>query len=297
MKILVTGASGQLGLCLEDVIERGSLPADMVLKGLSRSELDITDAEAVNAVFRRHRPQWVVNAAAWTDVNGAEQHISQAMAVNALGAANVAAAAHASGARLLQLSTDYVFDGRARQPMDEAHPAGTLNVYGASKLAGELAVQREASDAVILRTSWLYSAHGTNFLKSVLRRGVQHGRLDVVDDQTGCPTSVDDLAEVILDLVQRPELPGGIFHYCGSDAMTWFGFACLIVEAAARHDPAWEAVQVYPVATSLQPGVAARPEYSVLACDRIRALGIPQHGPRDYLDRLVALILTDAGRP
>lgn len=290
MKILITGSSGQLGRCLADCAGKGRLPSGVRLSRLDRQELDITNAEAVNAVFRRLRPQVVINAAAWTDVNAAQQHMDQAMAVNALGAANIAAAATDHGVRLLQVSTDYVFDGSARQPIAETHPAGPLNVYGATKLAGELAVQREAPDALIIRTSWLYSAHGANFLKTVLKAGRRDGRLDVVDDQTGCPTCADDLAQVLLELAQRPDLEPGIYHYCGRDAMTWFGFARLIAQAAARHDPVWKAVQLQPIATSVLDGAAPRPAYSVLSCEKLKALGIPLHGPDEQLDRLVASI-------
>lgn len=295
MKILITGASGQLGRCLVDCARQSGLSSGMELSGLGRQELDITRAEAVDAMFRRLRPQVVINAAAWTDVNAAQQHMDQAMAVNALGAANIAAAATDHGARLLHVSTDYVFDGKARQPISETHPTGPLNVYGATKLAGELAVQREAPDAIIIRTSWLYSAHGSNFLKTVLKAGRRDGRLDVVDDQTGCPTSADDLAQALLDLAQRPAMAPGIYHYCGAEAMTWFGFARLIVKAAAKHDPAWKSVRLQPTATAVLEGVAPRPAYSVLSCDKIRALGIPLHGPDQHLDRLLASF--SAGSP
>lgn len=291
MKILITGSSGQLGRCLADFASQHSGPSNVVLSALDRRQLDVTNADAVNAMFRRLKPQVVIHAAAWTDVNAAQQQIDQAMAVNALGAANVAAAASDHGARLLHISTDYVFDGSASQPIDESHPTNPLNVYGATKLAGELAVQREAPDAVIVRTSWLYSAHGVNFLKSMLVKGAQDGVLHVVDDQTGCPTSADDLAHVLVDLAQRLHLAPGIYHYCGRDPMTWFGFAGLILEAAARHDPAWKTVRLQPAATIADADTAPRPAYSVLSCEKIGSLGIPQYGPAQHLDRLVPGLL------
>lgn len=291
MNIMVTGGDGQLGRCLAQRAEQGLLPSGLKLRCLGQHQLDITDAEAVNATVRRLGPGIVINAAAWTDVDGAERHVAQAMAVNALGAANVAAATAQYGSRLFHISTDYVFDGTACHPLDEAAEPRPVNVYGASKLAGEVAVRREAPGAVIVRTSWLYSAHGRNFLKTILHSGLQRRALDVVDDQTGCPTSADDLADALVRLAQRPRLHAGVYHYSGKDAMTWFDFASRIVECAARHSPKWADVQVRRAATSPQRSPAPRPAYSVLSCEKISALDIPLSSLPQRLEPLVASML------
>lgn len=291
MKIMVTGGEGQLGQCLAQYAGKNVFLSGSALWCLSRQQLDITDADAVNATVRRLKPGIVINAAAWTNVDGAQQDVVQAMAVNALGAANVAAAATSYGCRMIHVSTDYVFDGTAQQPIDESAAPGPINEYGVSKLAGEQAVRYEAPDAIIVRTSWLYSAHGTNFLKTILRHGVERRVLDVVDDQTGCPTSASDFAAAIVSLAQRTGLKGGVYHYAGADAMTWFDFARLIVDYAARHDPEWADVQVRPIATRLQESLAPRPAYSVLSCQKASAIGIPLYSPKDRLESLVASIL------
>lgn len=291
MKIMVTGGEGQLGQCLAEYAGKDVFPSGSALWCLSRQQLDITNADAVNATVRRLKPDIVVNAAAWTNVDGAQQDVVQAMAVNALGAANVAAAATSYDCRMIHVSTDYVFDGTAQQPIDESAAPGPINEYGASKLAGEQAVHYEAPDAIIVRTSWLYSVHGNNFLKTILRHGVERRVLDVVDDQTGCPTSASDVAAAIVSLAQRTDLKGGVYHYAGADAMTWFDFARLIVDYAARHDAVWADVQVRPIATRLQESSAPRPAYSVLSCQKASAIGFPLYGPKDRLESLVASIL------
>lgn len=292
MKIMLTGAGGQLGRCLTTTANQGQLPAGWVLHDLSRQQLDIRDAVAVNSAVARLRPDVVINAAAWTDVDAAQEHAEQVMATNALGAAHVAAAAAQAGARLFHLSTDYVFDGTARVPIDETVRPSPLNVYGASKLAGERAVRDQAPDAVVVRTSWLYSVYGKNFVKTILKRGVRHRVLDVVDDQMGSPTLAADLASAILHLVQRPGLPGGLYHYAGNEAMTWFEFACNIVDCAARHDAAWADVRVQAISTRDLSLTAPRPAYTVLSCEKIKAAGVLLHGPRERLEQVVRAILT-----
>lgn len=306
MRIVVTGADGQLGRCLtarasndpqrqEALSGPFSFPSEWILKGLGRQHLDICDAEAVTRVFRRLRPDVVINAAAWTDVEAAERDVTRAMAVNALGAANIAAAATSCGARLLHLSTDYVFDGTAAGPIVEIHPPSALNVYGASKLAGEVAVQREAPDAVIVRTSWLYSRYRPNFVTTVLQRAAQYQELAVVDDQTGCPTWAGDLADAIFYLVQCGDIPAGLYHYAGQDAMTWHAFACKVIEYACRHDKRWAGVRVRPVRSGSSGGaVVPRPAYSVLSCEKIKALGVCVHSLEERLEPVVASVLQEA---
>lgn len=290
MKILITGAEGQLGQCWAALGADQSQGTAWTLHGLSRRELDITDADAVNRIFRQIRPDVVVNAAAWTDVEAAERNVDQAIAVNALGAANIAAAAEDYDARLIHISSDYVFDGNGTHPIAEDATPRPLNVYGASKQAGEQAVLSESPNAMILRTSWLYSCHGSNFVKSVLRRARQQRVLDVVDNQTGCPTWAGDLADAIVQLAQSGAA-AGTYHYAGSDAMTWFDFACLIIEQAVRYDASWADVQVRRASDPPAGIVAPRPAYTVLSCDRIQALGIQRYGPRHRLEQVVGSVL------
>lgn len=292
MKVMVTGGEGQLGRSFAECAEQGTLPADWKLECLNQKQLDITDADAVNAAVRRLKPGVVINAAAWTDVDGAQQDVARAMAVNALGAANVAAAATHYGCRMIQVSTDYVFDVTARQPIDEAADPSPINEYGASKLAGELAVRHEAPHAMIVRTSWLYSAHGTNFLKTILRYAKERRVLDVVDDQTGCPTLASDLVGALVHLAQQADLNPCVYHYSGADAMTWFDFARLIVDCAVRHDASWADVQVRPAVTQLTELSAPRPAYSVLSCQKISTIGVPLYSPNDRLQTVVASVLT-----
>lgn len=292
MKILVTGASGQLGQCLEDLAQANQLPAGWQLCGMDRRQLDVTDADRVNAAFARVRPDIVVNAAAWTDVDGAERQADTAIAVNALGAANVAAAAASLGARLFHVSTDYVFDGPAGEPITEAATPHALNLYGESKLAGEHAVHAELPDAVVIRTSWLYSHHGRNFVKAMLHHGAQRRVLSVVDDQIGCPTWAGDLAASILDLAQRQDVVAGVYHYAGSEPMSWCTFARRIFACAAKIDKKWGDVRVQPVSTQEYGAAALRPAWTVLSCEKIRALGLELHGPDERLPAVVRAILT-----
>lgn len=291
MTLLVTGAGGQLGRCVLEVAASGLGPAAMVVRGLTRDALDITDADAVNAVMRRLRPTAVINTAAWTAVDAAENSPHHAMAVNALGAANVAAAAARYKARLVHISTDYVFDGSVRHPLIETAVANPANVYGDSKLAGEQAVQVEAPDAVIVRSAGLYSACGKNFVKAILHRGFDRGVLNVVDDQVTTPTFAMDLAHAVLQLARCDDVPAGIYHYAGSQAISWYALALRVIALAADHDPVWKRVQLHAVSTAEFAAAAPRPAYSALDCRKIQALGMPLYAPDQRLPGVVASLL------
>src|SRR6476660_24332 len=187
---LVTGAGGMLGLDLQVTLALAGIPDDDVT-GLTRSDLDVTDADAVRDAVRGH--DLVVNCAAYTRVDDAESHEGQAFSVNAIGAANVADAGRTVGARLVHLSTDYVFAGDATEPYAEDAPVAPLSAYGRTKAAGEWAVQARCPQAWIVRTAWLYGAGGPNFVKTMARLADRHDTLDVVDDQTGQPTWTMDV--------------------------------------------------------------------------------------------------------
>jgi len=228
---------------------------------LTRAELDIRDAAAVDAAVRAARPDAVINCAAFTDVDGAEAREAEAQAVNADGAGNVAAAAAAAGAWTVHVSTDYVFDGRTERPYVESDPVGPLGAYGRSKLAGERAVWRAARErATIVRSSWLFGAHGRCFPRTIMRLAGERERLDVVCDQVGCPTYTGHLAPALVSLAQA-EVPG-VLHVTGSGSCSWHELAVAVVQAAGID------CEVRPIRTADYPTPAQRPAYSVLASER-----------------------------
>ena len=260
MRLLITGAGGMLGFDLRRAAaERGD-----ELTALTRTELDITDAAAVSAAVASSRPQAVINCAAYTNVDGAEQDAEMAHAVNGAGAGNVAAAAAAHGAFTVHVSSDYVFGGEKRSPYLESDPTGPRSAYGASKLAGELAVAQAAPGAhTIVRSSWLFGAGGTCFPATMLKLAAERDELRVVEDQVGCPTFTGHLAPALLSLAAapRPETIG-IVHVAAAGECSWFEFAREIVAAGAV------GTAVRPCTTAEFPRPARRPEYSVLRSER-----------------------------
>ena len=262
---VITGAGGMLGRDLLTALEQAGEQA----AGLGRRELDITDGAAVRAVLSRQRPDIVVNCAAWTRVDDAEIHESEALAVNGHGAANLAGACAEAGARLVHVSTDYVFAGDSARPYAERDATGPRTAYGRTKLAGEQAVLRELpADGYVLRTAWLYGAHGPNFVRTMIRCERERPAVDVVDDQHGQPTWTADVARAVIALV-RSAAPGGVYHATSSGSVTWYGFAREIFGLLGA-DPA----RVRPVTTAEFPRPAPRPAYSVLGHDAWAAAGL-----------------------
>jgi dTDP-4-dehydrorhamnose reductase len=265
---LVTGAGGMLGRDLVAVLaDRGA-----TYTAASRAELDVTDADAVAAAVPGH--DVVVHAAAWTNVDGAEADENAATAVNGAGTGNVAAACAAAGARLLHVSTDYVFPGDAVSPYPEDAPTRPVNAYGRSKLAGEVAVRDLLPDAgYVVRTAWLYGQHGPNFVRTMLRLAGERDTLDVVDDQHGQPTWSYALAERLVRLgtaAVAGRAPAGAYHATASGQTTWFGLARAVFEAAGL-DPA----RVRPTTSDRFVRPAPRPAYSVLGHARWSLAGLP----------------------
>ena len=251
MRWLVTGAAGMLGRDVVAVLSGADVTA------LGRAELDVTDADAVDHAVRGH--DVVVNTAAWTDVDGAETAEAAATAVNGTGPAHLAAACARHGTRLVQISTDYVFDGAASAPYAEDAPTGPRSAYGRGKLAGERAVLTTLPDAgYVVRTAWLYGQHGRNFVATMARLAAAREFLDVVDDQRGQPTWSLDLAHRVVDLV-RADAPAGVYHATSSGETTWFGLARAVFEQLGL-DPS----RVRPTTTDAFPRPAPRPAYSVL---------------------------------
>jgi dTDP-4-dehydrorhamnose reductase len=257
MRLLVIGAAGMLGHDLIAAAERsGHEPV-----GWDLPEIDITDSAATTAAITGLAPDVVVNCAAWTDVDGAEEQEELAARVNAEGAGNVAAAAAAANALAIQISTDYSFDGTATAPYVESSPTSALGAYGRTKLAGELAVSEAATPAfAIVRTAWLFGPHGKNFVDTVLRLGAERDELPVVDDQIGCPTYAGHLAAALVDIAERRLT--GVLHVAGGGQCSWFDLAAAAFERTATQ------CEVKRISAAELGRRAPRPAYSVLRTER-----------------------------
>tara|TARA_R100001509_G_scaffold155542_1_gene118097 strand:- start:1215 stop:2096 length:882 start_codon:yes stop_codon:yes gene_type:complete len=257
-RIVLAGADGQLGRSLQ-----AAVPEGVQLVALSRGQLDITDPGAVAACVRQHTPRWVINAAAYTAVDRAEEEVHLAMAVNAEGPGNLAAACAAAGARLIQVSTDFVFDGARSTPYPPGAPTAPLGAYGRSKLVGEQAVQAALPEAVILRTGWVYSRFGGNFVKTMLRLMAERDQLTVVDDQVGTPTWAQGLAQAIWSAIARA-VPGGVYHWSDAGVCSWYDFAQAIAEEGHALGLLPRTLALRPIPASDYPTPARRPAFSVL---------------------------------
>lgn len=287
MRLLVFGIAGQIGRALTEAAQQRSWEA----LGPSHTDVDICDQSAVADAVRRYRPGAIVNAAGFTAVDRAESEREQAFEVNRDGARVLAEAAAGAGLPLIQLSTDYVFDGAATTPYAETDAVRPLGIYAASKEAGERAVRATASRHVILRTAWVYSPFGTNFLKTMLRLGTERTELSIVDDQTGCPTAAADIAHAITTVLQAAQAPGfngwGTYHYAGADAVTWHGLARAIFDCAAPLGV--RAPELHAVTTTEISSTAPRPAYSVLSTAKLeRTFGIR---PRPLREGLAACLM------
>ncbi|GAP45392.1 dTDP-4-dehydrorhamnose reductase [Streptomyces azureus] len=278
MRWLITGAGGMLG---HDVVEELTRRGEEVV-GLDRAALDITRPAAVDTAVRDHRPDLVVNCAAYTAVDDAESDEARALEINGDGPRLLARACAAHGARLIHVSTDYVFSGEARTtPYPEDHPTGPRTAYGRTKLAGERAVLEELPGAsAIVRTAWLYGVHGANFVRTMIGLEARRDTLDVVDDQRGQPTWSADVAERIADLGVRlgPDAHG-VFHATNSGEATWYELAREVFSLIGA-DPG----RVRPTSSAAFPRPAPRPAYSALAHRRWQEIGLPP--PRDWRSAL-----------
>lgn len=270
MKVLVTGREGQLARCLA---ERASQISGLELVVVGRPELDLEDRDSIRRAINSHQPQVVINAAAYTAVDQAEEETERAFRVNAEAAGDVAAAASEVGARIIQISTDYVFDGRAEGPYDETAGVNPLGVYGRSKLEGEERVRASNPDHVIVRTAWVYSPFGKNFLKTMMRLAQDRKVVNVVDDQHGNPSSAFDLADGLLVLADkwRTEATiglGEVYHLAGSGDTTWCGFARQIFAECERNG--LSGAKAEPIRTQDYPTRATRPANSRLNCAKFQ---------------------------
>jgi dTDP-4-dehydrorhamnose reductase len=276
MKVLVTGAGGMTGA---EIVRQASALGWSV-SPFSKDQVDITDGSEVDGAVARVKPDIVFNAAAYTAVDAAETETELAMAVNAAGAGNLARAAHIHGAAIVHISTDYVFDGESSEPYQPGDRVAPINVYGESKLAGEIAVAEACERHVIIRTSWVYSHEGKNFVRTMLRAAEEGRELRVVDDQHGCPTSSADLAGALIrvaDQIARSTV-NGTYHFCNAGQTTWFEFAKAIFESHPNPP------KITPVSSSEFPTAAKRPRWSVLDTTSFeRTFGLT---PRHWRDAL-----------
>jgi dTDP-4-dehydrorhamnose reductase len=274
--ILVFGGNGQLG----QELNRAASMRAVALHALSHAEAEIADSAAVAAALARWKPSLVVNAAAYTKVDLAESNVEEARNGNEIGPQVVAEACAAAGIPMIHVSTDYVFDGTKQGAYQESDPVCPISVYGSTKAAGEDAVRRILKRHVILRTAWVYSEFGHNFLKTILRLAATRDELRIVADQHGSPTSAAELAEAVLNVASaflHDRTLAGTYHFTAAGVTTWYGFATRIVESAAPitgRNP-----RVIPIATADYPTAAKRPANSLLDCRRfIEKFGfLPRH--------------------
>ena len=285
--ILVIGRIGQVA----HELRRGAWPAGFSVRFVERPEIDFTRPDEVRAIVRDARPDIVVNAAAYTAVDAAESDRDMAFVVNCDGPATVAEACGEIGAALVHYSTDYVYDGGKASAWVETDPVNPLSVYGASKAAGDAAIAGRLDRHVILRTSWVYSATGHNFVKTMLRLGGERDKLGIVDDQRGAPTAAADIAAatiaVCTALAAGKRDGFGTFHFTGGGATTWYGFAREIFAVAASRNRKTPRT-VEPIATEAYPLPAPRPRNSVLDCGKIaRVYGV---STRPWEDALAACL-------
>lgn len=277
MRVLIFGKNGQVGRELA----RARWPADIELIELGRAECDLRDPAVIRQAISNMRPRFVVNAAAYTAVDRAESEPAEAGKVNAGAPAAMAEACEDVGASLVQLSTDYVFDGLKASPYVEDDPIAPLSVYGRTKAEGEMAIRQRLERHVILRTSWVFAAHGTNFVRTMLRLSNERRELKIVCDQHGAPTAARDIAGAIVAIAgaaSRGPSVLGTFHFTSDEPTTWYDFARAIFDLAGRD------TNLVPIAATDYKTAARRPSNSVLDCGRLaRAYDIAQPSWRDAL--------------
>jgi dTDP-4-dehydrorhamnose reductase len=261
-KIIVSGANGQLGQEL-GIISAKYPQYEFIL--LSRAELPIDDQEALHKIFTQHQPEYFINCAAYTAVDKAESEEVLAYAVNAAATGEIASACTEFGCRLIHISTDYVFDGAANSPYKPTSPTSPVSVYGSSKLKGEELAIKNNPETIIIRTSWVYSSFGKNFVKTMLRLMNERDEISVVNDQQGSPTYAADLAEACVLIIASDQWIPGIFHYSNEGVITWFDFAVAIRDLSGL------STKINPIPTSAYPTPAKRPAYAVLDQSLIRS--------------------------
>lgn len=260
--VLVTGSNGQLGKSISALKDTNNYDS-LNFTFTTRASLDVSNLDQVEAYFQSNNFNYCINCAAYTAVDKAEEEKEQAFLINAIGAKNLAEVCKKYKIILIHISTDFVFDGTKREPYLEKDIPNPINVYGASKLQGERYVQSALDNHFIIRTSWLYSEFGNNFVKTMLRLGSEKDEIHVVNDQIGSPTYAKDLAEAVLEIIISEYTQFGLYHYSNQGALSWFEFAKAIFNFTQND------IQVKPIPTSGYPTPAQRPQYSVLSSTKI----------------------------
>lgn len=262
MKILITGANGQLGNEMR-VIAKSNTQHEFVFTDVQ--ELNICDKDAVNAFFKEGHFDFVVNCAAYTAVTNAEKDFDKSLALNRDAVRNIGEAAAENGTKVIHISTDYVFDGTAHTPYTEDMPVNPQSVYGKTKYEGEAALTQSGCDYVIIRTAWLYSSFGNNFVKTMIKLGKTRDKLTVIFDQIGSPTYAADLAKAIMTIINSEKFVTGTYHFSNEGVCSWYDFAKAIHRLYGLHN-----CDVQPLETKLYPDETPRPAYSVLNKAKIK---------------------------
>jgi dTDP-4-dehydrorhamnose reductase len=278
-KILIIGAAGQLGQCIKTVAERRSI-TDIIFP--SEQDANILNVALLNELFVNEQPTHIINCAAYTAVDKAEDDVALAKAINETGAANLAEVCKSNQATLIHISTDFVFEGNVVKLLKEEDQAKPINVYGQTKLDGELAIANLLGEHVIIRTSWLYSEYANNFVKTMLKLGADRDELNIIADQVGTPTYAIDLANTIFDIIESNSKAYGTYHYSNEGVTSWFDFAKAIFEISKTK------VKTNPIPGSAYPTRAIRPSFSVMDKGKIKTtfnIEIPY-----WRDSLVACI-------
>jgi len=261
MKIVITGASGQLGSELRELLPGSEKECYF----LDRKQLPLDQTELIQDILGMYQPDLIIHAGAYTAVDQAEDEPGLANLVNHLACEEIAQYCRLHGAKLIAVSTDYVFDGNSAVPLKEDAPTGPVNVYGQTKLAGEKAIQKWCAEAIIIRTSWVYSSFGKNFVKTMCRLMAERDEVRVINDQIGSPTYAADLAKAILKIADSPNWQAGIYHYSNEGEISWYDFALAIRDIRSFD------CKVTPIPTTAYPTPAKRPQYSLLDKAKIKA--------------------------
>ncbi|WP_413666328.1 dTDP-4-dehydrorhamnose reductase [Mucilaginibacter sp. Mucisp86] len=280
--VIVFGASGQLGNCLKKVAEQKGID---YVHFLPEDEANILREDLLDIVFEKYKPTFAINCAAYTAVDKAEDDVDLARAINKTGAVNLAKQCKTYGTTLVQISTDFIFKGDAALPRTEEDPAEPISIYGLTKLEGEQAIAEIIDEYYTIRTSWLYSEYGNNFVKTMLKLGAERDELKIIADQVGTPTYAIDLAGAILDIIASGKNAYGIYHYSNEGVTSWYDFAKGIFDISGTD------VKVFPIRTSEFPTRAQRPAYSVMDKAKIKTtFGIEIPYWRDSLEQCLAVL-------
>ena len=291
MKILVLGCKGQLGRCLNDQL----INTEHEVFYTSRKQIDIADFNQTKNQVLKISPELIINATAYTAVDKAEEDQKTANLINHLAVKNIAEICSQLKCWLIHVSTDYVFDGNSNVPYKEDTKTNPQGVYGETKLYGELAIQSSGCKHIIIRTAWVFSEHGNNFLKTMLRLGLDRDDLDIVGDQIGCPTYAQDMARSIVEII--PQLNSrkynGIYHYCGHQPCSWYDFATAIFDQAIGYNLKIPRI-VNSIETSAYPTPAKRPAFSVLNCSNIEnEFGVHASNWRDGIGQVISKLVPE----